>query len=68
LLTDADWQVIPTLVRQGAAIGSGAVILCGVTVGRRATIGAGAVVTRDVPDGAVVAGVPARVRAKEAAR
>jgi acetyltransferase-like isoleucine patch superfamily enzyme len=68
LLTDADWQVIPTLVRQGAAIGSGAVILCGVTVGRRATIGAGAVVTRDVPDGAVVAGVPARARARQAAQ
>jgi UDP-2-acetamido-3-amino-2,3-dideoxy-glucuronate N-acetyltransferase len=68
LLTDADWQVIPTRVRQGAAIGSGAVILCGVTVGARATVGAGAVVTRDVPDDAVVAGVPARLTAKEAAR
>ena len=68
LLTDADWQVVPTRVRQGAAIGSGAVILCGVTVGARATVGAGAVVTRDVPDDAVVAGVPARVTAKEAAR
>jgi acetyltransferase-like isoleucine patch superfamily enzyme len=68
LLTDADWQVIPTRIRQGAAIGSGAVILCGVTVGRRATVGAGAVVTRDVPDDAVVAGVPARLRAKEAAQ
>ena len=68
LLTDADWQVVPTRVRQGAAIGSGAVILCGVTVGRRATVGAGAVVTRDVPDDAVVAGVPARLRTKEAAR
>jgi acetyltransferase-like isoleucine patch superfamily enzyme len=68
LLTDADWQVVPTRVRQGAAIGSGAVILCGVTVGARATVGAGAVVTRDVPDDAVVAGVPARLTAKEAAR
>ena len=68
LLTDGDWQVMPTRVRQGAAIGSGAVILCGVTVGARATIGAGAVVTRDVPDDAVVAGVPARLTAKEAAQ
>jgi UDP-2-acetamido-3-amino-2,3-dideoxy-glucuronate N-acetyltransferase len=68
LLTDDDWQVVPTRVRRGAAIGSGAVILCGITVGARATIGAGAVVTRDVPDDAVVAGVPARITAKEAAR
>ena len=64
LQTEADWRVIPTRIRQGAAIGSGAVILCGVTVGARATIGAGAVVTRDVPDDAVVAGVPARVMAR----
>jgi acetyltransferase-like isoleucine patch superfamily enzyme len=59
--TDADWKVVPTRVCRGASIGSGAVIMCGVTVGERATIGAGAVVTRDVPDDAVVAGVPARV-------
>jgi UDP-2-acetamido-3-amino-2,3-dideoxy-glucuronate N-acetyltransferase len=62
LQTEADWKVIPTVVRQGASIGSGAVILCGITIGARALVGAGAVVTRDVPDGAVVAGVPARVR------
>jgi UDP-2-acetamido-3-amino-2,3-dideoxy-glucuronate N-acetyltransferase len=68
LLTDAQWQVVPTRIRTGAAIGSGAVILCGVTVGARATVGAGAVVTHDVPDDAVVAGVPARVLAKEAAQ
>lgn len=60
--TDADWTVVPTYIRRGASIGSGAVILCGVTVGARAMIGAGAVVTRDVPEDAVVAGVPARVR------
>ena len=60
--TEADWQVVPIRVRRGASIGSGAVIMCGVTIGERSTIGAGAVVTRDVPDDAVVAGVPARVR------
>lgn len=65
LQTDADWQVVPTRVRRGASIGSGAVILCGVTIGERALIGAGAVVTHDVPDEAVVAGVPARAMARE---
>lgn len=50
-----------TLVREGAAIGAGAVILPGVTIGRKALVGAGAVVTKDVPDGAVVVGNPARV-------
>ncbi len=66
LQTEADWQVVPTLVQRGASIGSGAVIMCGVTIGAEALIGAGAVVTRDVPAGAVVAGVPARVRARGA--
>ena len=65
LQTEADWKVIPTYVRKGASIGSGAVILGGITIGERALIGAGAVVTRDVPADAVVAGVPARVRARE---
>jgi len=62
LQTEEDWEVIPTLVKKGASIGSGAVILCGVTIGENALVGAGAVVTRNVPDHAVVVGVPARVR------
>ncbi len=62
LQSEADWQCIPTRVKKGASIGSGAVILCGVTIGEKALIGAGAVVTKDVPDNAVVAGVPARAR------
>ena len=61
LQTEADWKVVPTRVCRGASIGSGAVILCGLTIGEKAMIGAGAVVTKDVPPGAVVAGVPARV-------
>jgi UDP-2-acetamido-3-amino-2,3-dideoxy-glucuronate N-acetyltransferase len=56
-----DWSVVPILVKQAASIGSGAVILAGVTIGAAALIGAGAVVTHDVVDNAVVAGVPARV-------
>jgi acetyltransferase-like isoleucine patch superfamily enzyme len=59
---EADWAVVSTRVRAGASIGSGAVLLCGVTVGRCALVGAGAVVTRDVPDYAIVAGVPGRLR------
>src|SRR5512137_71352 len=59
--TEADWACVPTLVKRGASIGSGATILGGVTIGERALIGAGSVVTRDVPAGAVVAGNPARV-------
>ena len=61
LQTEADWQVVPTRVCRGASIGSGAVILCGVTIGEGAMIGAGAVVTSDVEPNAVVAGVPARM-------
>ncbi len=60
LQTEADWVVVPTLIKKGASIGSGAVILCGITIGEKALIGAGAVVTKDVPESAIVAGVPAR--------
>lgn len=61
LQTDADWKVVPTLVRRGASIGSGATILCGVEIGEGAIVGAGSVVTKDVPAGVIVAGNPARV-------
>jgi acetyltransferase-like isoleucine patch superfamily enzyme len=59
--TEADWKLEPTLVRRGASIGSNATILCGVEIGERAVVGAGAVVTKNVPADAVVAGNPARV-------
>jgi len=59
--SEADWTCVPTIVKKGASLGSGVTILCGVVIGERATIGAGSVVTKDVPDGAVVAGNPARV-------
>lgn len=62
LQTEANWEVIPIRVKRGASIGSGAVIMCGITIGEGAMIGAGAVVVNDVPDYAVVAGVPARQR------
>ncbi len=61
LQTESDWRVVSTRVKQGASIGSGSTILCGVTIGARSIIGAGSVVTKNVPDDAVVAGVPARV-------
>ena len=61
LQTEADWQVVPTRVKRGASIGSGAVIMAGVTLGEGAMIGAGAVVTRDVPPHAIVRGVPAKM-------
>lgn len=56
-----DWQVVPTLVRRGASIGTGAVLLAGLTIGEGALVGAGSVVTRDVPPRTIVAGNPARV-------
>ncbi len=61
LQTEADWTVVPTRVKRGAAIGSNVTIIGGVTIGEFALVGAGAVVTRDVADYSIVAGVPARV-------
>jgi UDP-2-acetamido-3-amino-2,3-dideoxy-glucuronate N-acetyltransferase len=61
LQTDRDWQVVATVVRRGASIGSGSTILCGVEIGENAIVGAGSVVTRNVPPGAIVAGNPASV-------
>jgi UDP-2-acetamido-3-amino-2,3-dideoxy-glucuronate N-acetyltransferase len=61
LQTDDDWICVPTLVKQGASIGSSATLLCGITVGENAVIGAGSVVTKDVPANTIVAGNPARV-------
>ena len=60
LQTEADWKVENTVVRKGASIGSGATILSKVTVGNNAIVGAGSVVTKDVPDNAIVAGNPAK--------
>jgi len=61
LQTEEDWSVEPTLVKKGASIGSGSTILSQVTIGENAIVGAGSVVTRDVPSGTIVAGNPARV-------
>jgi acetyltransferase-like isoleucine patch superfamily enzyme len=61
LQTEKDWKVEPTLIKKGASIGSGATILCNVVIGENAVIGAGSLVTRDVPPDTVVAGNPARV-------
>ena len=61
LQTEADWKCIETFVGKGASIGSSATILCGVRIGTNAVVGAGAVVTKDVPENAVVAGNPARI-------
>jgi len=59
--TEADWQVVKTTIKKRTSIGSNATIIAGITVGEGALIGAGAVVTKDVPDFAIVAGVPARL-------
>ena len=61
LMCASDWDVVPTLVKTGASIGANATILCGITIGAHAMVAAGAVVTRSVPDYALVRGVPAKV-------
>lgn len=61
LQTESDWKVVPTLVKKGASIGTSTTILCGVTIGENAIIGAGSVITKDVPPNTVVAGVPAKI-------
>lgn len=59
--TEADWKVVETFIKNGASVGSSSTILCGVTIGENAIVGAGAVVTKDVPASTIVAGVPAKV-------
>jgi len=61
LQTDDDWTCIPTLVKKGASIGSSATLLSGITIGENAIVGAGSIVTKDVPPGTIVAGNPARI-------
>ena len=61
LQTEADWKVERTVIRKGASLGSGATILCGISIGENAIVGAGSVVTKDVPANSIVAGNPARV-------
>ena len=61
LQTEDDWVCVPTLIKKGASIGSSATILCGITVGEKAIIGAGSVVTKDVPPNTIVAGNPALI-------
>lgn len=58
--TESDWKVVETWIKKGASIGSSSTILCGVTVGENAIVGAGSVVTKDVPPNSIVAGVPAK--------
>ncbi len=61
LMSADDWELVPTLIKQGASIGANATIVCGITIGEYALVGAGAVVTKDVPAYAIVVGVPARI-------
>ena len=65
LQTDDDWVCVPTLVKKGVSIGSSATILCGVTIGHNVIVGAGSVVTKDVPDNVIIAGVPAKIIKKD---
>ena len=59
--TESDWKVVETYVKKGASVGSSSTIMCGITIGENSIVGAGAVVTKDVPPNTVVAGVPAKV-------
>ena len=59
--TEDDWVCVPTFVNQGASIGSSATIMCGITIGENAIVGASSVVTKNVPDNTIVAGNPARI-------
>ena len=61
LQTEADWKVVPTLVKKGVSIGTSSTVLCGVTIGENAIIGAGSVVTKDIPANVVAMGVPCKV-------
>ena len=61
LQTEADWKVVPTIVKKGASVGSGSTILCNITIGEKAIVGSGSVVTKDVPANTIVAGNPARI-------
>jgi len=61
LQSEADWSVVPTIIKRGASVGTSVTVLCGVTVGENSIIGAGSVVTKDIPANVVAAGVPARV-------
>ncbi len=63
--TEADWNLIETYIKKGASIGSNATILCGITIGENALVGAGAVVTKDVPENTTVVGNPARIIKKK---
>jgi acetyltransferase-like isoleucine patch superfamily enzyme len=64
LQTETDWQVVRTVIKRGASIGTSCTVLCGVTIGEFAIVGAGSVVTRDVPANTIVAGNPARILRK----
>ena len=61
LQSEADWKVVPTVVKKGASVGSGSTILCNVTIGEKAIVGSGSVVTKDVPPNTIVVGNPARI-------
>ena len=65
LQNDNDWNCVPTIIKKGASIGSGSTLLCGITIGSKAIVGAGSVVTKDIPDNAIAAGVPAKIINKD---